>query len=334
MNDVKISAIIPTFNRPKELGVTIECLKQQSIPADDYEIVVVDDGSCPPTSLTTGEVVPRCSIVRLEGVERSAARNAGAEVANGRVLVFVDDDISVDSDFLSFHLRAHDEWPDVIAVGSVRLPDTLLATPYGRFRQKLEQNGIPQTRGLTKMRNLCTAANMSVPADLFRSLKGFDVELRSAEDQDLALRHTSSEGMIAFIPEAIAIHNDSAIDIRTYCQRSEWGARQMVSFNERYPDWPENIERERINGPTKPGKEPLALSFSKLLKAVLGLPPMLAGMFSLARLLERSAPESFTLVRVYQLLLGAHLFKGYRNGRGRITGIKQSAIGGGQLARG
>jgi glycosyltransferase involved in cell wall biosynthesis len=333
MNDVQISVIIPTHNRARELAQTLACLHRQSIPAREYEIVVVDDGSSPPVELAADKA-PRSSIVRLEGVERSAARNAGAEVAKGRVLVFVDDDISVDSDFLSFHLRAHDEWPDAIAVGSVRLPDSLLATPYGRFRQKLEQNGIPQNRGLTRMRNLCTAANVSVPADLFRSLKGFDVELRSAEDQDLALRHTSRGGMIAFIPEAIAIHNDSAIDIRTYCKRSEWGARQMVSFNQRYPDWPDNIERERVNGPTKLGKEPLALSFSKSLKAVLGLPPMLAGMFSVAHLLERSAPESFALVRVYQLLLGAHLFKGYRNGRGRINGIKQSAISGGQLARG
>jgi glycosyltransferase involved in cell wall biosynthesis len=333
MNDIKVSVIIPAHNRAKELGQTLECLKRQTVPADEYEIVVVDDGSCPPVALTPCEA-PSCSIVRVEGVERSAARNAGAEVAKGRVLVFVDDDISVDSDFLSFHLRAHDEWSDVIKVGSVRLPDSLLATPYGRFRQKLEQNGIPQNRGLTTMRNLCTAANMSVPADLFRSLNGFDVELRSAEDQDLALRHTSRGGMIAFIPEAIAIHNDNAIDIRTYCKRSEWGARQMVSFNQRYPDWPENIERERVNGPIKLGKEPLALSFSKSLKAVLGLPPMLTGMFSVAHLLERNAPDSFALFRVYQLLLGAHLFKGYRKERGRRAGIKQSAIGGGQLARG
>jgi glycosyltransferase involved in cell wall biosynthesis len=334
MNDIKISTIIPAHNRPKELDQTLECLQRQSIPATDYEIVVVDDGSSPPVALTIGDDAPSCSIVRLEGVERSAARNAGAKVSRGRVLVFVDDDISVDSNFLSVHLRAHDEWRDVIAVGSMRLPDSLLTTPYGRFRQKLEQNGIPQASGLTKMRNLCTAANMSIPADLFRNLNGFNVELRSAEDQDLALRHTSRGGKIAYIPEAIAVHNDSATDFKTYCKRSEWGALQMVSFKERYPDWPENIERERINGSIKWGREPLALSLRKSLKAVLGLPPILSGMFSVARLLERSAPDSFALVRVYQFLLGVHLYKGYRNGRSRPGAAKQSAIGGGQLARG
>ena len=334
MNEIKLSVIIPTHNRVEELRNTVACLRMQSIPSNEYEIVVVDDGSLPAVMLQREEQEPECTLVRLEGLERSAARNAGAAVARGSVLVFVDDDMKVDRDFLLSHRRAHQEWPGILAIGAVRLPDSFLATPYGRFRQGLEQNGIPQARGLTKMRNLCTAANMSVPRELFRSLNGFDVELRSAEDQDLALRHTSRGGKIAYIPEAIAIHNDSATDFKTYCKRSEWGALQMVSFKERYPHWPENIERERINGSIKWGREPLALSFRKSLKTVLGLPPILSGMFSVAHLLERRAPDSFALVCVYEFLLGAHLYKGYRNGRSRPGAAKQSAIGGGQLARG
>jgi glycosyltransferase involved in cell wall biosynthesis len=315
MNNIKLSVIIPTHNRPKELLQTLECLKRQNIPAEEYEIIVVDDGSWPPIQLTFGTDSPKWTIVRLEGVERSAARNAGAVAASGRILAFVDDDISVDSNFLSSHLRAHDEWRDVLAVGSMRLSDSLLATPYGRFRQSLEQNGIPKGRGLTKMQNLCTAANMSAPKELFSRLNGFDVELNSAEDQDLALRHTSRGGIIAYIPEAVAIHNDSAIDIESYCKRSEWGARQMVNFGNRYPDWPDNFERDRVNGAVKWGGEPISRSLSKLLKNILSSAPILAGMFSVAHILERSAPNSFALVRIYKFLLGAHLFKGYRNGR-------------------
>jgi len=334
MNGIKLSVIIPTHNRPDELARTLECLKRQSIPDEDYEIIVVDDGSQPPVLLTLGTESPKCSLVRLEGVERSAARNAGAAAASGEVLVFIDDDISVDSNFLLSHLRAHDEWEDVLAVGSMRLSDSLLATPYGRFRQRLEQNGIPQDRGLTRVRNLCTAANMSAPREVFSRLNGFDPELKSAEDQDLALRHTSRGGTIAYIPEAAATHNDSALDIESYCKRSEWGAWQMVDFGDRYPDWPDNIERERVNGSMKWGTEPLSLSLKKTAKAFLNLQPILAGMFFVAHILERSAPNSLALVRIYKLLLGAHLFKGYRSGRSRARAAEQSALGDRQLARG
>src|SRR5215467_2719982 len=101
MNRINISVIIPTHNRPSELVRTLECLKRQTIPAEEYEIIVVDDGSQPPVQLTLVTGPPKCSIVRLEGVERSAARNAGAAAASGQILVFIDDDISVDSSFLS-----------------------------------------------------------------------------------------------------------------------------------------------------------------------------------------------------------------------------------------
>ena len=69
---------------------------------------------------------------------------------------------------------------------------------------------------------------------------GFDAVLASSEDQDLALRHTATGGRIAFVPEARVVHCDSALDIRSYCRRAEWGAEHMIPFCRRYPDWPAN----------------------------------------------------------------------------------------------
>jgi len=333
VNDIKLSVIIPTPNRANELADTLACLQRQSLAAAEYEIVVVDDGSSPPVRLPENKENPSCSLVRLEGVERSAARNAGAAAARGRFIVFVDDDISVGTDFLEVHLRAHAEWPDALVVGAVRLPNNFLVTPFGRFRQKLEQCGIPQTRGLKTTRNLCTAANMSVPRDLFHRLGGFDCLLMSSEDQDFALRHTAREGKIAFIPEAEAIHNDNALDIVSYCRRAEWGAEHMVLFCKRYPDWPDNVDRERVNGPIRWGREPFSQSSRKLLKLGLTISPVLAVLFVVASMLEHTAPGSFALDRVYRLLLGAHILRGYRKGRKRAAiADRQSATSDGQLA--
>lgn len=311
---VKATVIIPTHNRLEKLANTIACLKQQTLAATDYEIIVVDDGSSPPVVLPNEAEGPRSEVVRLEGLERSAARNAGAVAAHGGLLVFVDDDMIAGPDFLAAHLQAHREWPGAIAVGAIRLPDEGLKRPFGRFRQKLEQHFAPQSRGPISTPNFCAAANMSIPRDWFYRLGGFDLTMVSSEDQDLALRHTARGGAIAFLPEAMAVHLDSALDIRGYCRRAEWGSENMLPFCRRYPEWPENIQRERVNGQPRWRGEALSQSLRKMCKYALALKPAREILFGAAFLLERLAPDSWALDRVYRLLLGIHILRGYRRG--------------------
>src|SRR5260370_926492 len=106
---MKASIIIPTHNRREKLIETLACLKRQDLGSDQFEIVVVDDGSTFPVVLANDAHGPECSVVRLEGLERSAARNAGAAAAKGPILVFVDDDMTVQPGFLANHLRAYHE---------------------------------------------------------------------------------------------------------------------------------------------------------------------------------------------------------------------------------
>ena len=253
-------------------------------------------------------------LLRLENVERSAARNAGANIASGELLIFIDDDISVEADFVEAHLKAHAEWPDALLVGAIRLPKDAAQTTFGRFRQDLEDTGIPMTRGITAMRNFCAAANMAISKKRFEELGGFDVTLASSEDQDLALRHTSRGGRIAFVPEARVVHRDSALDLRSYCKRAEWGAANLKPFVRRYPDFADNVVREQVNGRMRFGSEPLSQSARKLIKSFAALPPLTSALHGVASLVERVAPGSAILDRTYRALLGVHIFRGYRNG--------------------
>jgi glycosyltransferase involved in cell wall biosynthesis len=314
MSGLEVSVIIPTRNRPEKLVETLACLIQQDLEAVNYEIVVVDDGSDPTIVLADVAEGPRCEIVRLEGAERSAARNAGAAVAKGRILVFVDDDMTVHADFLASHLNAHHEWASALVVGAVSLPDHVLGAPFGRFRQGLEQQIVPHSRGVTTIPNLCTAANMSISKALFQNLGGFDPLIRSSEDQDLALQHSANGGKIVFIPEARAIHNDSTLDVRGYCRRAEWGTEHAFAFQQRYADWWDNIERERVNGGVRWGREPVSLSLRKLIKAALAFAPCREALFLITTILERVAPASGALDKMYRVLLGIHIFRGYRQG--------------------
>lgn len=325
MSKVKASVIIPTHNRNDKLLETLSCLKAQRLDPDEYEIIVVDDGSTPPIVIQEADGQPTIRLQRTEGLERSAARNRGAGIAAGEVLIFIDDDITVDGDFVARHLQAQAEWPSALAVGAVNLPAQSLKKPFARFRQRLEQRNVPRARGLTTSRNFCTAANMSIARDSFQKLGGFDGSIASSEDQDLALRHTGRGGQIIFLPEAQGIHCDDSLDVRSYCRRAEWGSLYMFSFCDRHPDWPDNVERARVNGLVRWGREPFRQSARKLIKSGLSIKPVVELLFFAAFLLERVAPKGSVLDRVYRLLLGAHIFRGYRKGLTQNAISKQQA---------
>lgn len=306
-----------TRDRPAALHETLAHLAGQTLAAP-YEIVVVDDGSKPPLALEP-MAGPLHRLIRLDREGRSAARNAGAATARADILVFIDDDITVGHGFVEDHLRAQKEWPGVLATGAIRLPDETALTPFGRFRRQLEQNGLPQGRGLTPLRNFCAAGNMSIRRAAFEELGGFDRGLESSEDQDLALRHTARGGPIAYLPEAAGLHRDEALDLPRYCRRTEWGSEHMVAFCRRYPEWADNRERDRVNGPTRWGEEPLPASVKKTLKSLLATGPCRAGLSALAGALERAAPESAALQSLYRALLGLHTFRGHRRGLQRLA---------------
>jgi GT2 family glycosyltransferase len=307
-----VSVVIPTHNRPGALGETLRGLVNQSLPVAEYEILVVDDGSDPPVELPAGFEGP-ARILRLEGVERSRARNAGAAVTRGELLVFLDDDISVEADFLASHLAAAEEWPGALVVGPIRLPQEVLSTPFGQFRAQLEAIGNLE-RGPCRSENLCTAANCSISRARFDQLGGFDPGLISSEDQDLALRHTASSGIIVFLPEAVAVHRDHVTEFHGYLRRTEWGARQMVPYILKRPELPENGERLRVNGPVAPGSEPLRATLSKLAKRVMRISPLLCALLGLVKLLEKTAPRSRALPRVYSALIGSAIYRGHLAG--------------------
>jgi glycosyltransferase involved in cell wall biosynthesis len=306
----RISVIIPTRDRPLKIAETLESFREQTI--EDYEVLVVDDGSEPPIVFDHARH-PRCILIRHPGAGRSAARNAGAAAATAPVLVFLDDDISVEPDFLERHLLARQKWIDSITVGAIRLPRVALQTPFGRFRQRLEDHDVPHASGPADKPNFCAAGNMSISRERFLELGGFDVSMASSEDQDLGLRHSARGGIIVFAAEAAGIHRDGALDVRSYCRRTEWGFENMVPFCVRHPELPENRERDRVNGAMRWGQEPLGISLHKLAKRFLASRPAVEALFAMTFVLER-IPAGPMLERAYTLLLGVHIARGYRRG--------------------
>lgn len=306
-----MSVVVATHNRHRSLARTLLSLSSQTLL--DFEVVVVDDGSDSPVGCDAGAGPAIVRVLRLPRVERSAARNAGAEAAHGRVVVFLDDDMIADRNLLAAHSRAHDRWPRALIVGAIELPTEFGDSPFGRFRRALEADGVPITGGPVAEPNFATAANMSMDRNLFLRLGGFDATLVSAEDQDLAMRHSAAGGSVVFVPDARAVHDDHVQSLRDYCYRHEWGAEHMAPFVARYPDLPANRERVQVNGAARFG-DPLPRLLRKAVKRILGMSAGCSLVFGLADFAERASPGSRWLPAVYRLALGIHLQRGFRRG--------------------
>jgi glycosyltransferase involved in cell wall biosynthesis len=121
---LRASVVIPTYNSSDLLANCLESLRHQRVPAGDaVEVLVVDDGS----SDSTREVVQHHAQLnkdlrylhtpRSAASSRSMARNSGARAACGEVLIFLDGDQIVPTDFVARHLSHHTNREKVAVIG-------------------------------------------------------------------------------------------------------------------------------------------------------------------------------------------------------------------------
>ena len=90
-----ISVVIPTFNRRETLERVLPLLANQTLPADQYELLLCDSGSTDGTAELLAELaIPNLRHIRpTENRGRSGARNAGIRGATGEFVLFTDADI-------------------------------------------------------------------------------------------------------------------------------------------------------------------------------------------------------------------------------------------------
>src|SRR5262249_13447134 len=108
---LSISVIIPTFNRARLLAATLESFAGQTLPRDQYEVVVVDDGSEDTTRQVCSNFASRIQLnyLHTENSGISAAKNTGILASRGEILLFADDDDIADARLLEEHVKAHED---------------------------------------------------------------------------------------------------------------------------------------------------------------------------------------------------------------------------------
>jgi glycosyltransferase involved in cell wall biosynthesis len=111
---VSISVIIPTWNRAALLQQALESLADQSIRQDEYELVVVDDGSSDETPEVCQAAAARLPLryFRIAHAGTAAARNLGLFASLAPIVFFFNDDELATRNLLQHHLDGHWKYPE------------------------------------------------------------------------------------------------------------------------------------------------------------------------------------------------------------------------------
>jgi glycosyltransferase involved in cell wall biosynthesis len=266
----ELSIIIPTFNRAEKLRVCLDALARQTQPASDFEVVVVDDGSADGTAemLEGMSTAFARRVVRQENQGYGGARNHGAEIASGRYLLFLDDDVVASPELVAEHLLVQREHGGAVVVAPRLLPDR------GRLARVLAKDRLEyygQLAGRPMTYRDCWTGNLSVPRSEFFAVGGFAVDLRRQVDTELGYRFQEKGVPLVFAPRAVAID----VDPKTVRERIDDAELRGANAVELWRRHPRMISRSALGG----YPEFLPRSLIALRRALLWLnvPPRLLG---------------------------------------------------------
>ncbi|MBK1883893.1 glycosyltransferase [Luteolibacter pohnpeiensis] len=201
-SDLSISVIVCTRNGKGRIEACLEAIQQ--IRGGHFETIVVDDGSTDGTGDVVAEQFPWVRLLRLQPGGLSAARNAGAAAAVGKILAFTDDDCEPDKEWLP-RLREIFETGMYAAVGGPNLPP---APKSWQAAVVCASPGAPSHVMLSDVEaEHLPGCNLAVTKEAFDAIGGFDPIFRTAgDDVDFCWRLRSAGYRLGFAAGAFVWH--------------------------------------------------------------------------------------------------------------------------------
>jgi GT2 family glycosyltransferase/glycosyltransferase involved in cell wall biosynthesis len=243
----RVSVIVPTYNRSAMLRRCLEALSQQTILPQEFEVIVVDDGS---TDDTRAVVESFAAPFRLEYVHQAnagpgAARNHGLRYAAGELVLFVGDDILADERLLEAHLEAHTAEPNpaTAVLGHIDWPADLDRTSVmdyvcGPSTLQFAYTFIPTLPKLDY--RFFYTSNISIKRSFLAEAAAdgvmFDPCFTKAafEDSELALRLEQRGLEIVYAGQARAFHHHW-MDLDGFARRERAVGQMAVVFYRKHP---------------------------------------------------------------------------------------------------
>jgi len=229
-----LSVVVPTMNKVGLLERTLNALRGQDLGRPDpWEVVVVDDGSSDGTAAFLAGLSfpgwPSLVVVRPSAnVGRARARNLGARAAQGRWLVFIDDDIVAPPGLLAAHLALLDAHPGCGTIGHAVTDPGLVDSPHFHY---LDTRGVARLHPGPAPGRFFVTQNAAVPRQAFLNVGGFDENFSGYgfEDMEVAFRLEEQAGVgfwVLGVPVPVHVHHhtlDQYLAKKVECGRHSLG---------------------------------------------------------------------------------------------------------------
>jgi GT2 family glycosyltransferase/glycosyltransferase involved in cell wall biosynthesis len=235
------SVIIPTYNRQTVLLQCLEALEKQSIAKEEFEVIVVDDGSTDSTETFCRNYRPSHAFryMRQLNAGAGAARRRAVQHAGGEFLLLINDDTIADPNLLAIHREAQNSanHERQAILGNFQFPDSAADHALSRFLRS-SPFFFPQATlqpGKHWEYTYFVTCNLSILREAVLDAGSFDAQFRVAEDSDLGLRLSRKGFWVNYIPEARAIHQHLPFTVRDLIHRAEIYGRTQLALLRKHP---------------------------------------------------------------------------------------------------
>ena len=253
-----VSVIVPYFEAPEKLALTLAGLEGQTYPRELFEIVVVDDGSEPPLQQPTSPLNVKVLHQEKRGFGLARARNNGARAGDHDILVFLDGDMIAETGWLAAHARWHHVVSDALTLGfyaRVSPDDVDASTVRNRagtlkelfadreFDPPWTERHMLRTDDFTSKHDdlfrAVSGGNLGIGKAFFESLGGFDesFDRYGSEDTEFGYRGQTCGGLLIPVRDAFAWHQGRWIDAREGKRRSNAIQSAKLSNLIAHPDF-------------------------------------------------------------------------------------------------
>lgn len=209
--------IVPTFNRASSLKRLLTSFNALVCPGSiTAELLIVDNGSTDSTASVLAQAIKECTTFSLRVFQehrqgKSSAVNRGLSLAQGKIILVVDDDVVVHRQWLIKHVEPYSVSAFDAVQGRVLPGVDVDGKPADSNR--LREYNIPIIDYGEEMRQIrgLTGTNISFKREVFEKVGGFDTRLGPgaagfSEDTEYSIRICKAGFKIGYTPHAVAYH--------------------------------------------------------------------------------------------------------------------------------
>jgi len=216
-NQLRVSVVIPARNAAGLIESCLQALRNQTLPAEAYEVIVVDDASTDQTAQIARRLGAQVIVLPSRGGSYTA-RNRGAELARAPLLAFTDADCSPEPDWLAEGLRPFDDPAVGCVCGVVRghAPGTTWVERRQLDLETLSERGSLEHPFLP----YAQTANAFYSKAAWSELGGFADRWISGGDADMSWRMSSETDYRLVAASAAVVRHRHRKTVAAMCRQS------------------------------------------------------------------------------------------------------------------